>query len=237
MNARVLPWFEDEDPRELRRWAIAAAFVVIVHASLIGGYMFVHQPDAIGDESSVVSVELAPIDSMADANLRDVAPAPEEMIEQKATPADTPKPLDQPKVEEPPPPNTSAAELTMPDVKPPEKVEDQRPPAPITAAPVKGGAPRVEPSWESGLIRRLQQAKRYPSEAREHSEEGVVNIVFSVDRTGHVLSRRVVKSSGHADLDTEALALLDRAQPLPAFPASMTQSQISLAVPIRFSLR
>jgi hypothetical protein len=33
------------------------------------------------------------------------------------------------------------------------------------------------------------------------------------------------------------LTMIDRAQPLPAFPASMTQAQQDFTVPIRFSLR
>jgi protein TonB len=52
-----------------------------------------------------------------------------------------------------------------------------------------------------------------------------------------VVSQRIVKSSGHADLDQEVLALVRRAQPLPPFPPAMTQSVIHLSVPIRFSLR
>jgi len=33
------------------------------------------------------------------------------------------------------------------------------------------------------------------------------------------------------------MAMIMRAEPLPAFPASMSQPQLDLTVPIRFSLR
>jgi periplasmic protein TonB len=213
MTAFALPWLEDEDPDDLRRWAIAAALVIGIHSSLIAGYVFWHHyhPDDLGDDSASVTLELDPIDSVADADKRDLAPAPEDMVEQKDTPTNAK--LDQPKVEEP------------------------KPPAPRTAARVQGGAPRVETSWETGLVRHLQQYKRYPSEAQQRGEEGVVQLAFSVDRTGHVLSRRIVQSSGHADLDNEVMSMIDRAQPLPAFPASMTQTKLDLTVPIRFTLR
>jgi periplasmic protein TonB len=238
MTALVLSWFEDEDPRELRRWALAASVVVGVHAALVGGYLkWGPQPDEIGDDSSVVAVELAPIDSVADAKQLDVAPAPEEMVEQKPTPPQPEKQPDQPKVEAPTPPEVTTADVAPPRQKPPEKVEEQRPPAPRTMAPIKGGAPRVEPSWESRLVRHLQQYKRYPSKAQSRSEQGIVLLGFSVDRNGHVLARHIVRSSGHADLDNEVMALIERAQPLPAFPPSMMQAQLSLTVPIRFSLR
>jgi periplasmic protein TonB len=237
MTAPALAWFEDDDSRGLVRWGVAGAVVVGVYAALIAGYLFWHEPDEIGDDAPVVSVELAPIDSVADAHLRDVAPAPEEMVEQKATPTDVPKPPDEPKVDEPPPPDVTTADIPLPQQKPPEKMEETRPPAPMTAAPVAGGAPKVDPSWESALVRHLQQYKRYPGNAQARNEQGTVLLGFSVDRGGHVLSRRIVRSSGHPDLDEEVLALVLRAQPLPAFPASMTQVKLDLTVPIRFSLR
>lgn len=237
MTAPALPWFEDEDPRALRRWAFAAAIVVGIHAGLIAAYLLWWQtPEAIGDDTDAVTVELTPIDSVADAKQLDVAPAPEEMIEQKPTPPQPEKPPDQPKVEEPPPPEAPTAEVALPPQKPPEKVEEQKTPAPQTSAPVKGGSPRIEPSWETKLVRRLQQYKRYPNDAQSRGEQGVVLLAFSVDRNGRVIARRIVHSSGFAELDKEVMAMLDRAQPLPPFPTTMTQDQLSLSVPIRFSL-
>jgi hypothetical protein len=32
MTALTLPWFEDEDPRDLRRWVMAALIVFGIHA-------------------------------------------------------------------------------------------------------------------------------------------------------------------------------------------------------------
>ena len=87
------------------------------------------------------------------------------------------------------------------------------------------------------LVKHLQQFKRYPSGRRTRGEEGVVLLSFSVDRNGHVLSRQIVHSSGYPDLDDEVMAMIERAQPLPPFPASMTEPKLDLTVPIRFSLR
>ena len=235
MASRTLLWFEDGDPREFRRWAMAAALVVLIHGALVAGYLFGREPDQIGDDATDVTVELAPIDTVADAKQRDVAPAPEEMVEQKATPQPQNQP-DHPKPVEPPPP-VETDDAVLPQEKPPQKVEEERPPAPMTAAPVRGGAPRIEPSWESRLVKRLQAFKRYPAVAQSRGEEGVALLAFSVDRNGHVLTHRIVKSSGHADLDEEVMAMIERAQPLPAFPPGMTQTELSLTVPIRFSLR
>ncbi len=238
MSTQTSFWFEDDEPRDLARWGIAAAIVLGTHAALIAGYLYWKHahPNDIGADAPVVNIDFDPVEDMADANQRDVAPSQEEMIEQKQTPPDVEKQPDQPKIEQPPPPDVNAA-VPMPVEKPPEKVEEPKPPAPKTAARVKGGAPRVDTSWETGLVRHLQQFKRYPSEAQARSEEGVVVLAFSVDRVGHVLSRHIVQSSGHPDLDAEVMSLVDRAQPLPAFPPTMTQAQLDLTVPIRFSLR
>jgi protein TonB len=238
MTTSALHWFDD-DPHARRRWVIAGAVVLCAYTAIAAGFLlWWPQSSQIGDDSSVISLELAPIDSIADAKQVDVAPAPEEMVEQKATPVQPVKPPEQPKVEEQPPPEPAPSAVALPEEKkPPVPVEQPRPPAPVTAAPVKGGAPRVEPSWQTLLFRKLQQAKRYPSAARSRGEQGVVLLAFSIDRDGHVTSRHVVKGSGYTALDDEAMALVERAQPMPAFPPSMTEAQLSLTVPIRFSLR
>jgi len=231
-------WFGDETPRDFARWAFAGALVLAAHTALIGSYLFWRAPEqVIGDTRDSISIELDPIDSTADAKL-DLAPAPEEMIEQKATPPKPDKPVEQPKIVQPPAePDVTTADIAPPEAKPPEKVEEQKPPAPMTAAPARGGAPHVEPSWQTLLMRKLQQFKRYPSGAQARGEQGVAMLAFSVNRDGHVIESKIVRSSGHADLDREVLAMVERAQPLPAFPRSMTVNQLSLTVPIRFSLR
>jgi periplasmic protein TonB len=209
MTARAMAWLEDDNPEQLARWSLAAAVVVCVHAALIGGYMLWHQPDLeIGDDTSAISIELT---------------VPE--IDQQ----------EQAKVDQPPPPDVTTAEVALPAEKPPEKVEPTNP-APRTTARVDAHAPRIDPSWQTLLLKHLQQFKNYPAAARARNEQGVVLLAFSIDRDGHVLSRRIVSGSGHADLDAEVLALVERAQPMPAFPASMTQAQLDLTVPIRFSL-
>ena len=86
-------------------------------------------------------------------------------------------------------------------------------------------------------MRHLQQYKRYPSDAQSRGEEGVVQLSFTVDRSGHVLNREIARSSGHRELDNEVMSMIERAQPLPPFPVSMPQAKLDLTVPIRFSLQ
>ena len=212
MTARAVAWFEDDDPRDLARWTIAAAVVVLVYAALIGGYMFWHQQQSdedLGDESSAIAIELT---------------VPE--VEQQ----------EQAKIDAPQPPPQTTADVTLPEEKPPEKIEPTNP-SPRNTARVEATAPRIDPSWTTLLFKQLQRYKSYPSGARARNEQGVVTLSFTVDRDGHVLSRQIATSSGHPDLDAEVLTMIERAQPLPAFPPSMTQAQQDFTVPIRFSLR
>jgi protein TonB len=210
VNPRALPWFEDQEPRDLVRWSFAAAFVILVYVAAIGTYMFWRVPETeIGDDTPIISIELT---------------APE--IDQQ----------EQARVDTPTPPQETSSDAILPEEKPPEKVQ-QTSPAPRTTVQAEASAPKIDPSWQSLLLKHLQQFKSYPSGAREHNEQGVALLEFTMDRDGHVLSRRIVTSSGFADLDAEVLTLVQRAQPLPAFPASMSEDQLDLTVPIRFSLR
>ncbi len=92
-------------------------------------------------------------------------------------------------------------------------------------------------SWESTVSARLALFKRYPLMAQRHGVEGVVLVRFRVDHHGMVHGVALVQSSGHADLDQEAEALVERAEPLPPPPADRTEERIELQLPIRFSLR
>jgi periplasmic protein TonB len=196
MSVLTLPWFEEEDPRDLRRWAIAAAIVFGIHAAAVGGYAFFHQPDEIGDANSPLAIDLAPSDDTIDQP--EIASVPEER----------PKQVEEP----PPPPEPSQAVVAPPDEPPPQPIEERKPPTPAVPARVKGGALRVEPSWQTALVRHLQQYKRYPSDAQSRGEEGVVQLSFTVDRSGHVLNREIARSSGHRELDDEVMSMIERSR-------------------------
>ena len=49
-------------------------------------------------------------------------------------------------------------------------------------------------SWEQSLVARLAKVQRYPAQAR--GVQGAVNLAFTIDRHGGVVSGWIVKSSG-----------------------------------------
>jgi hypothetical protein len=63
-------------------------------------------------------------------------------------------------------------------------------------------SPKLAPviaNWQQALVTRLARFQRYPAHAK--GATGVVNLSFSIDRQGHVLNGRVIKSSGSVVLD------------------------------------
>lgn len=118
-------------------------------------------------------------------------------------------------------------------------------PAP-DAAPVAGGAApsayRPSGARERNLLDLylarlqgiLQRNKRYPAAALAARQHGVVLVGFNVERDGRVWGGRVLRSSGHASLDGEALDLLRRVAPLPPLPTGVAAARLDLNVPIRF---
>jgi protein TonB len=77
------------------------------------------------------------------------------------------------------------------------------------------------PSWKRQVVILLERNKRYPATARAHNEEGTARLAFTLDREGHVVASRIVKSSGSAALDKESIDLVHRAQPFPPMPPEL----------------
>jgi periplasmic protein TonB len=107
------------------------------------------------------------------------------------------------------------------------------PPAPVAAPRAAAGETRD--SFLGRLLAQLNRFKQYPRAARQAHIEGVVMLHFVMDAQGKVLSFAITKSSGRPVLDSEALALIQRAQPLPAIPAEYPTRTLDAIVPIEFA--
>jgi protein TonB len=106
--------------------------------------------------------------------------------------------------------------------------------AQLSPGPVKPNPPPSD--YLSLLEAHLNAYKNYPYDARIHREEGIVQLRFSLDRMGHVLSFDVAKSSGSSSLDNEARDMIHRADPFPPVPADFHGDRLDLVVPLVFSL-
>lgn len=91
-------------------------------------------------------------------------------------------------------------------------------------------------SYLGRVLAQLNRFKQYPRAARQARIEGVVMLHFIMAADGKVQSYEIAKSSGRPVLDAEALALIQRAQPLPALPADFPTRTLDALVPIEFYL-
>ena len=101
-------------------------------------------------------------------------------------------------------------------------------------APAEGAASvsaALRASWRGTLLAHLNRYKRFPGGANP----GTVQVAFSIDRSGRVVSARLVGGSGDAILDEEAVAMIRRASPVPAPPEGLGGGSIALSVPVKFS--
>lgn len=155
-------------------------------------------------------------------------------VEPPPKPPEPPKPVERrkpeprPVREKPPSPETTAPQSAPAT------------PAPVAAAPPVAAPARTvsaTPSWQSLVLAHLERHKRYPAMAQSRRQQGVVHLRFTVARDGQVRAAAIARGSGYAALDEAVMDMVQRANPLPAFPADMAGDSIELIVPVRFFLR
>lgn len=156
-----------------------------------------------------------------------------------------PKPVEKPKVAERPKPKREKPKIV--EKAEPRKVEKPRPMKKAAAPQVDArtgpkvaanrnsdtsGSPGVNSNrWQAKVQAHLNRQRRY-LERRSPGVKGTVRLTFSIDPSGNVLSARA--SSGNSALDQLAEEMVRRASPLPAPPAAIAKSRMSLTIPIRF---
>lgn len=230
----------------LGRWTISLLLVVLLHVAGIVAVLswrvlppsFELPPPAIMIDLPPVAIPLpVPVPPPPPVFPKPPEPEPElikepepEIVPPKPEVVLQPKPKPKPvqkKVEAPPQP-----ELPPMPAPPVPAQQVQAPPMPVPVA-----APSVTPTYEGQVIALLNRHKRYPRAALVRGLQGVPVVRFKVDREGKLLSVALEHSCGHRLLDEEIVATVQRAAPLPPFPADMTQPQQEFVVPVRFELQ
>lgn len=262
MNA--IAWVAGVDPDEelhLGRWALAGGIVVAAHVGLVAAYMFfAPQPELAGAASPPILVDFAP-EAAAPESEDDLAPGkptpeseeqplPEvkqEVVEEivEVPPTETPDP----EIVIPPKKEEVVEKKEEPTPKPPEPVKEKpvevkkksvqsqqsapktprRARSAVAPNPGSAGSSNALPDYRSLISAHINRFKR-PA-----SGTGTAVISFVVNRNGHVSSISLARSSGNPAADAEARATIARAQPMPAFPAAITQSSMSFTQAIRFN--
>ena len=115
-------------------------------------------------------------------------------------------------------------------------VESSRIAAPFNSDSTKRD--NSEASWESRVKGHLNRYKRYPGDARKRARTGTAVVTFTVNTEGTIVSSFLEISSGTFSLDREAIAVLERAQPLPKPPPEILEGGLfKVKMPITFKLK
>jgi TonB family protein len=91
---------------------------------------------------------------------------------------------------------------------------------------------RVRVTWQKELLAHLDKHKRYPSDRNQKAAQIVLSL--NLDRMGRVVSTSVIKSSGDESFDTAALAMVQRASPVPPPPPLVADEGLSFSLPVVF---
>ena len=99
-----------------------------------------------------------------------------------------------------------------------------------------GGSAGRSASYAAQLAAQLNRYKHYPMAARRARQEGTVTLLLVIRPDGSIADFSISESSGWDALDAAVLRMLERAQPLPPFPASMKEESFRVRLPVSFSL-
>ena len=249
--------FERSDRGGIVRWTVSLLIILALHTGLLL-IITLRQltTEPIGMPPAAVMIDLAPLPAPPLIEPSLVPPPPQVRTPPLEPPAE-PLPLSEPKLPKLAPSPAPHPAVTLPAPQPPKpkpKVKRTEPPplpqpqsAPLAppAPPAPAATPQIltnsspaaRASWQAQLVAWLEKYKRYPRVAQEQRQQGMVHLRFTIDREGKVLASEINKSSGFELLDEEVLALIQRAQPVPAPPPEVTGNRIEMLVPVSFSLR
>jgi protein TonB len=127
---------------------------------------------------------------------------------------------------------SAASEATAP-----APIENARE-APVTAAPAPGtgaSAQRIRVTWQKKLMAHLERFKRYPATGMPRSTR--IEVGFTLDRLGHVVSAEIRQGSGDPAFDQAALAMLRRADPVPPPPPLVADDGLSFTLPVVYRVK
>lgn len=226
------------DRYDLRRWSLSAAVVITLHAALALSLASWHERTPGDEGTDAIIVDLSPVTAPLTESRNDLAPGPEQQQSKSTRDVQQIEKTPEEKIEPPPP--VPDAEVKLPEqIKQPEKPKEEvTPPVPETTSP-----PRPKPSaaqvasWYRKIAQQVERHKGYPPSARARHETGTAELAFTLDRSGKVMTSRIVRTSGSAVLDQETIDTVHRAQPFPSPPPAMPGETFEFTVPIRFNIR
>jgi TonB family protein len=91
---------------------------------------------------------------------------------------------------------------------------------------------RIRVTWQKELLAHLDKHKRYPSDRNQKAAR--IMLALNLDRMGRVVDVSVVKSSGDESFDSAAVAMVQRASPVPPPPPLVADEGLNFSLPVVF---
>jgi protein TonB len=223
-------------PSDLKRKYTVLLVSAVLHAALLFLVVFSVQVKTAEIEEAV------PISLV---NIEVIEEIPETIAEQKEEPRPVVEPEARETSEEIVPVQDIISEIVIETEEEPQVIET---PAGSPGPVVETAAASSEPGGTGGVSsgptalrylqsnynyiqRRIMRELVYPSQARRTGLQGVVEIVFTINRDGTVRDAAVRKTCGHPILDEEALRAVQRASPF-----RKPESPVKIIIPVSFTL-
>lgn len=243
---------------------MAALGALAIHVAFVAFAFGFGRPEADDDLGApaieigieLMSPKLDPVNLPVGPNT-DASAASPEMVEQKENldPSDLPKapstdtddpdrlvsPTDSKKVTETPKtvtPQTSPSEASVATEATAMPTVNNATESPRSVAPSQGtgeSAIRERVTWEKELVAHINKYKRYPADRSSQSAQ--VTVSFVLDRVGHIVSSQVVTGSGDQSFDAAAVAMLQRADPVPPPPPLVADEGLTFTLPVIFQVK
>ena len=248
----------------LRRniWVFAAVFVCCMHL-VFAAFAIVRMNEPEEDDLGAPGIEIAFELASTQTTPSELPPGPESeasaasppVVEQKTVEKEVDLPKETPVESENPDRLVAVEKTDRPDEKEPEpktkmtKASEESAAQEATAAPslqnVQEAAKsttldqgtgqsrqRARVTWQKELLAHLDKFKRYPADRSQKGAE--ILITMTLDRTGHVLSASIAKGSGDEAFDHAAIAMVERANPVPPPPPLIADEGLDFSLPVIF---
>lgn len=248
----------------LRRniWIFAAIFVCCAHIAF-AAFAIARMNEPEDDDLGAPGIEIAFELASTQTSPSELPPGPESeassasppVVEQKTTEKEVDLPKERPVESDNPDRLVTIEKTDKPEEKEPEpkikmmKASEEFAAQEATAAPTIQNVQQAAKSttldqgtgqsqqrsrvtWQKELMAHLDKYKRYPTERSQRSAEIV--IALTLDRTGRVLTANITKSSGDDAFDHAAIAMVERASPVPPPPPLVADEGLDFSLPVIF---
>ena len=253
---------DDADPLRRKIWIFAAVMALGAHLAF-AAFAIARMSEPDDDDLGAPGIEIAYELASTQNAMSELPPGPESeasaasppVVEQKTAAKQTDLPKETPVESENPDRLVTIEKTDKPKEDEPEpkakmmKPSDESAAQEATAAPTIENVPqsaksttpdqgtgqsrqRARVTWQKELLAHLDKFKRYPAERSQKSAE--ILVTMTLDRTGHVLSANISRGSGDDAFDHAALAMVERASPVPPPPPLIADEGLDFSLPVIF---